>query len=209
MKQNQQVVIIDYGMGNIGSIINMLKFLGYKSVVSNDETIIKNADKIILPGVGHFDHAIENIQKLHLLEVINETAIIKKKPFLGICLGMQIMCQSSEEGELSGLSLIDAHVKKFSFNLQSNLKVPHMGWNLISISKDSNLLDSLDNNSRFYFVHSYYVQCKNEGDILTKTNFGLDYVSSFEKDNLIGVQFHPEKSHRFGITLFKNFLEKY
>jgi imidazole glycerol-phosphate synthase subunit HisH len=122
---------------------------------------------------------------------------------------MQLMCNSSEEGILPGLSLIDASVNKFVFPLNTKLKVPHMGWNYIEICKESKIVDSLDEKSRFYFVHSYYVKCQNETDILTKTTFGIPYVSSFEKDNIIGVQFHPEKSHRFGITLFKSFLEKY
>lgn len=207
--RNQSVVIIDYGMGNIGSIVNMLKYLGLKAIVSSEESIISKADKIILPGVGHFDQAIKNIDNLFLREIINETALIKKTPFLGICLGMQLMCNSSEEGTLSGLALVDAKVNKFTFSHDTNLKVPHMGWNYIQTAKKSKILDSLDDTSRFYFVHSYFVKCQNENDILTKTTFGFDYASSFEKDNLIGVQFHPEKSHKFGITLFKNFLEKY
>lgn len=207
--QDQNIVIIDYGMGNIGSIVNMLKYLGFKSTVSSDKGVISKADKIILPGVGHFDHAMKNIDKLFLRDVINESAFIRKTPFLGICLGMQLMCNSSEEGVLPGLSLIDASVEKFIFPPDFKLKVPHMGWNYIETCKKSRILESLDEKARFYFVHSYYVKCQNETDILTKTTFGINYVSSFEKDNIIGVQFHPEKSHKFGISLFKNFLERY
>jgi glutamine amidotransferase len=207
--RNQKVVIIDYGMGNIGSIDNMLKYLGVKAVISSDVNIISNADKIILPGVGHFDLAMSNIKSLGLINVLNEMALVKKKPFLGICLGMQIMCESSDEGILPGLSFVKAQVKKFDFGSDSKLKVPHMGWNKINISKTSNILFGLDNNSRFYFVHSFFVKCNNEIDILTKTTHGFDFVSSFEVDNLIGAQFHPEKSHRFGVSLFRNFLEKY
>lgn len=207
--RNQKVVIIDYGMGNIGSIDNMLKYLGVKAIISSDINVISSADKIILPGVGHFDRAMTNIKNLGLMDVINEMALVEKKPFLGICLGMQIMCESSDEGILSGLSLVQAEVKKFDFGLDSKLKVPHMGWNNICINKSSIILDGLNNESRFYFVHSYYVKCQNEVDILTKTNYGFDFVSSFEVNNLIGAQFHPEKSHRFGVNLFRNFLEKY
>ena len=207
--RNQKVVIIDYGMGNIGSIDNMLKFLGVKAVISSDINTISSADKIILPGVGHFDRAMTNIKSLGLMDVIKEMALVKKKPFLGICLGMQIMCESSDEGVLPGLSLVQAGVKKFDFGLDSKLKVPHMGWNTIRINKSSTILDGLDDNSRFYFVHSYFVKCQNEMDVLTKTTYGFDFVSSFEVNNLIGAQFHPEKSHRFGVNLFKNFLEKY
>lgn len=207
--KNQKVVIIDYGMGNIGSIENMLKFLGVKAIVSSDIDVILSADKIILPGVGHFDRAMNNIKDLGLMDVLKEMALVKKKPFLGICLGMQIMCQSSEEGILPGLSFIQAEVKKFDFGPDSKLKVPHMGWNKININKSSDILDGLDDDSRFYFVHSYFVKCQNEIDVLTQTTHGFNFVSSFQVDNLIGAQFHPEKSHRFGVALFKNFLEKY
>lgn len=207
--RNQKVIIIDYGMGNIGSIDNMLKYLGVKAVISSDVNVISSADKIILPGVGHFDRAMININNLGLVDVLKEMALVKKKPFLGICLGMQIMCESSDEGVLPGLSFVQAEVKKFDFGSDSKLKVPHMGWNKTHINKSSNILDGLDDNSRFYFVHSYFVKCQNEIDILTKTTHGLDFVSSFEVDNLVGAQFHPEKSHRFGVNLFRNFLEKY
>lgn len=206
--RNQNVVIIDYAMGNIGSIDNMLKYLGVKAVISSDVNVISNADKIILPGVGHFDRAMININILGLMDLLKEMALVKKKPFLGICLGMQIMCESSEEGILPGLSFVQAEVKKFDFGLDTTLKVPHMGWNKIHINKPSNILNGLDDNSRFYFVHSYFVKCQNKMDILTKTTYALDFVSSFEVDNIIGVQFHPEKSHRFGVNLFKNFLDK-
>ncbi|WP_026727832.1 imidazole glycerol phosphate synthase subunit HisH [Flavobacterium denitrificans] len=207
--RNEKVVIIDYGMGNIGSIDNMLKYLGVKAVISSEPSVISDADKIILPGVGHFDRAMTNIKDLGLMDVLKEMALVRKKPFLGICLGMQIMCESSEEGTLPGLSFINAEVKKFEFGTDSKLKVPHMGWNKIYINKSSDILDGLDDDSRFYFVHSYFVKCNNETDILTKTTYGFDFVSSFQFDNLVGAQFHPEKSHRFGVTLFKNFLEKY
>ena len=206
---SQNIVIIDYGMGNLGSISNMLKYLGTKATVSNNYDTIRKADKLILPGVGHFDKAIENINKYSLLDVINEMAMIQKKPFLGICLGMQLMCNSSEEGKLKGLKFINANVKKFNFPDNKELKIPHMGWNYILPQKNSNILNELDELSRFYFVHSYFVNCANKKDILNKTKYGNNFVSSFEHENLIGVQFHPEKSHRFGIRLFKNFLKYY
>jgi glutamine amidotransferase len=206
--RNQKVVIIDYGMGNIGSIDNMLKYLGIKAIISSNANIISNADKIILPGVGHFDRAMININNLGLMDVLKVMALVHKKPFLGICLGMQIMCESSEEGILPGLSFVQAQVKKFNFDLDTTLKVPHMGWNKIHINKPSDILYGLEDNSRFYFVHSYFVKCQNNNDILTKTTYEFDFVSSFEVDNIIGVQFHPEKSHRFGVNLFKNFLDK-
>lgn len=208
MKKVQKIVIIDYGMGNIGSIINMFKYLGIDALVSSDNEIISSADKLILPGVGNFDRAVENINSLNLNETIKEMALVKKVPFLGICLGMQLMCKESEEGKLPGLSLVDALVKKFNFSKESNMKVPHMGWDYIDIQKESTIMHDLDNKSKFYFVHSYFVSCKDVSDVLTYTTYGKEFVSSFEKDNIIGVQFHPEKSHKYGISLFKNFINK-
>lgn len=206
---SQRIVIIDYGMGNVGSINNMLKYLGARAVISADHEVIKTADKLILPGVGHFDRAMENINNKQLLELLNEMAIVKKVPFLGICLGMQLMCRSSEEGSAKGLGFVDAVVKKFSFPDNNELKIPHMGWNYINPCKKSNLLIGLEEKSRFYFVHSYFVDCANAADKLTTTQYDHDFVSAFEHENIIGVQFHPEKSHRFGINLFKNFLSSY
>jgi glutamine amidotransferase len=206
---SQHIVIIDYGMGNVGSISNMLKYLGARAIISSDYTVIKSADKLILPGVGHFDRAMENIKKQSLYEVIGEMALDKKKPFLGICLGMQLMCNLSEEGNAVGLKLVDAQVKKFNFPDNKECKIPHMGWNYIQPQKQSHILQGLDEKSRFYFVHSYFVECSGRPDVLTETIYGKPFVSSFEHNNLIGVQFHPEKSHRFGISLFKNFLQHY
>lgn len=204
--KNQIIAIVDYGMGNIGSIVNMLQFLGVNSFVSNDINKIKSADKIILPGVGHFDKAMNNINQLNLKEPLINIALYQKKPFMGICLGMQLMCMDSEEGKLQGLGLISAHVKKFEFPANSNLKIPHMGWNEVEVVKQSKLLDREEERNRFYFVHSFFVDCLDKSDVLTTTNFGLTFVSAFEKENILGVQFHPEKSHRFGIQLFKNFI---
>jgi glutamine amidotransferase len=206
---SQRIVIIDYGMGNVGSINNMLKYLGTRAVISANHEDIKIADKLILPGVGHFDRAMGNINNKQLFELLNEMALIKKVPFLGICLGMQLMCNYSEEGSAKGLGFVDATVRKFSFPDNNELKIPHMGWNYINPSKKSDLLIELEEKSRFYFVHSYFVDCTKVTDKLTTTQYGHEFVSAFEHDNLIGVQFHPEKSHRFGITLFKNFLSFY
>lgn len=202
---SQNIVIIDYGMGNVGSINNMLKYLGAKATISNDHATIKNADKLILPGVGHFDRAMENISRQSLLGIIKEMALEKKIPFLGICLGMQLMCNASEEGKSAGLKLVNAEVRRFNFPDNNDLKIPHMGWNYIEPQKQSKILDGLDEHSRFYFVHSFFVDCAHDNDILTRTTYGNPFVSSFEHENLIGVQFHPEKSHRYGMQLLKNF----
>ncbi|HCT94561.1 MAG: imidazole glycerol phosphate synthase, glutamine amidotransferase subunit [Bacteroidetes bacterium GWE2_39_28] len=205
----QKIVIIDYGMGNIGSIINMFKYIGAEAIVSSNSQEISKANKLILPGIGHFDRAMENIEKLKLSECIKEMAIHKQVPFLGICLGMQIMCISSEEGCSPGLGLVDANVKKFNFSDSDNLKVPHMGWNSIDISKKTKILNNVNVDPRFYFVHSYYVKCNKEDDVLAKSTYGIQFDAAFEHGNLIGVQFHPEKSHKFGIALFRNYLNSY
>ncbi|MEO5990245.1 MAG: imidazole glycerol phosphate synthase subunit HisH [Ferruginibacter sp.] len=208
MSSNKQnIVVIDYGMGNIGSVCNMFKHIGVSVTVSSDMKTIANAEKLVLPGVGHFDRAMDNINSLGIFNLIRDKSIIHKTPILGICLGMQIMCESSEEGSLPGLSLIKGEIRKFKFADELKLKIPHMGWDTIEINKKSDILCNLDNNSRFYFVHSYFVSCENSSDILTYTNYGDKFVSSFQVENIIGVQFHPEKSHKFGMNLFKNFIE--
>lgn len=206
--KNQKIVIIDYGMGNVGSIQNMLKYLGTDSIISCDKKQIERADKLILPGVGHFKMAMNNINKLNIANLLRYKALDEKKPILGICLGMQLMCNHSEEGDVSGLSFLDAKVKKFNFSNDNQLKIPHMGWNKVKLLNNQSKIfkKSLDE-SRFYFIHSYYVKCKTSSDVLTKTDYGLSFDSSFESDNIIGVQFHPEKSHSFGMNLFKNFLK--
>lgn len=200
------IVIIDYGMGNLGSIANMIKKVGSQCIITSDLEKIKNATKLILPGVGSFDNGMKNLKELGMIEVLNQKILIEKTPILGICLGMQLMTKSSEEGSLPGLEWIDARTEKF---VSDNLKIPHMGWNIIRHQKESKLFDALEDEKRFYFVHSYRVSCNHKEDILTHTNYTQDFVSSFEKENIIGVQFHPEKSHKFGMSLIKNFVEHY
>jgi len=200
------LIIIDYGMGNIGSIINIVKHLGFSAEVSSNPEVIKRANKVILPGVGHFEKAIEALNQGGLKEAIIDFALVQKKPILGICLGMQLMCTHSEEGNAYGLDLIHAHVKRFKS--KENLKVPHMGWNTISLVKESSRLfaQSLLVNPKFYFVHSYFVECKNEEDVSSTAHYGEKFTASFERENIFGVQFHPEKSHSFGMRMFQNFL---
>jgi glutamine amidotransferase len=200
------IIVIDYGMGNLGSIANMIKKVGYKCIITSDLEEIKKATKLILPGVGSFDNGMKNLEKLGMIEVLNQKVLVEKTPILGICLGMQLMTKNSEEGNLSGLGWIEAETKKFVSDI---LKIPHMGWNIIKHQKESKLFDELKNEKRFYFVHSYCVSCNQEIDILTNTNYTQDFVSSFEKENIIGVQYHPEKSHKFGMSLIKNFVENF
>jgi glutamine amidotransferase len=200
-------VIVDFGMGNLGSIQNMLKKIGVKAAVSSDREVIASAEKLILPGVGSFDHAVANLNALNLITLLNEKVLKEKIQLLGVCLGMQLLTRRSEEGSMPGLNWIDAVTVKFRFE-NEKLRVPHMGWNTIEIRKpDDPLLRGFSNESRFYFVHSYYVKCNDESNILASTDYGVRFCSSVVKDNIRGVQFHPEKSHKFGMKLLRNFAD--
>ncbi len=203
------ITIIDYGIGNIGSVKNMLKKVGQKSIISSDINDIESAEKLILPGVGSFDYGMDQLQNYNLIEVLNKKVLIDKTPILGICLGMQLFSKSSEEGLKPGLGWINSKTKKFSFSNQNNLAIPHMGWNTITIKKDSKLLIDLPSESRFYFVHSYHIECEDKNDIMCNSNYGYEFTCAIEKENIIGVQFHPEKSHKFGMQLLQNFAEQY
>lgn len=184
----------------------MLSFLGIEAVISDDINKLKNAERIILPGVGHFAHVMKQLEALGFCDLIKEHALTFQKPILGICLGMQLMTNFSEEGEVNGLGLIDGQTKKFQLK-NKNLKIPHMGWNEVSWQKESILLHTIAEKPRYYFVHSYFVECNHEDDILGVTNYGEDFVSAFQHENIIGMQFHPEKSHRFGMELLQNFVK--
>lgn len=202
----ETVAVIDYGMGNIGSISKMLRVVGAEPIVTADPNAIAAADRILLPGVGHFDRAMSNLNALGLVEPLRRLVLEEQKPLLGICLGMQLLCKSSEEGSLPGLGFVDARVRRFEFTGATRLKVPHMGWTELGIKKPSDLLSGLDANSRFYFVHSYFVECADDGDVLGEATYGGPFVAAFERGRVQGVQFHPEKSHRFGIQMFRNFV---
>ena len=203
---SNKVLVLDYGMGNIFSVTKKLNRLKIDSVVSSSQDEILSADKIILPGVGHFGKAMENLKKLNLIDVLNHEVLIKKKPILGICLGMQLMANKSEEGNVEGLGWIDADVVKFRINDKLKYKVPHTGWNQISISKESKLMHNIPNFSEIYFVHSYHFKTNNPVDILNETEYENRFVSAIEKENIYGVQYHPEKSHDIGELLLKNFV---
>ncbi len=228
------IAIIDYRMGNIRSVINKLKRTGCDPVVTSDPKIIQSADKLVLPGVGHFKTAMENLEMLYLTESLNEMVIIKKTPILGICLGMQIMARHSEEGDALGLGWIDADVVRFKIEdsglqfgdsrlqigdsrlkiadsrlkiADGRLKIPHVGWNTLEDVKDSPLFRNVDIRSEFYFVHSYHINCNDPEDVLALTVYGYPFVSVIHKENIFGVQFHPEKSHDAGEILLKNFVD--
>jgi glutamine amidotransferase len=197
-------IIINYNLGNPKSIKNMLAYLGIESRISSDHAEIASAERLILPGVGHFQHGMEQLEQLGLIELLKKEIIENKKPILGICLGMHLLTKHSEEGNLAGLGFIDAQTKKFDLQ-DTTLKVPHMGWNTVSFQKGSKLIQKVSENPRYYFVHSYFVDCTHQEDILCSTNYGEDFVSGFQHNNIFGLQFHPEKSHKFGMELLTNF----
>lgn len=199
------IAILDYGIGNLKSIYNMFKKVGIDSIITSDIEEIKKADKYLLPGVGSFDHGINSLKKAPFFETLEKEVLQNKKPILGICLGMQLLTNSSEEGKEKGLGWIDAQTIKFDLEDKS-LSIPHMGWNKTNPTNTKNIYHNLEEN-RFYFVHSYHVVCNDEKYILATANYGKKFTCSFYKDNIYGVQFHPEKSHKFGMQLFKNFGE--
>lgn len=199
------IAIVDYDMGNLGSIKNMIKKIGGQSIITNKKEDLIKSEGIILPGVGSFDTGIKNLKKYDLYSYLQDLGAERQIPILGICLGMQLMCTSSEEGEERGLDLVDATTVKFADS--ETLKIPHMGWNFVEKTKSSILLDDFADSPRFYFVHSYYVKCNEEKDVLGTTMYGIDFHSAFEKNNIFGVQYHPEKSHKFGMTLLKGFVK--
>lgn len=202
------VSVIDYGIGNLGSILNMLKKLGVEGLIADCPAKVREATKIILPGVGSFDAGMRKLEQTGLKRALDEAVLDRGVPVAGICLGMQLMMKGSEEGTLPGLGWIDGSAIKFSSGAAGNLKVPHMGWGQVRLLKDSKVLTSLEPNSRFYFVHSYYVKCVQRADALLEAQYGaVSFDAAFEHKNRFGFQFHPEKSHRFGMSLLKGFVE--
>jgi glutamine amidotransferase len=201
------ITIVDYGMGNLGSILNMLKKIGAAGQVSSDPAVIGAASKLILPGVGAFDAAMDRIHATGLRPVLEARALAARVPVLGICLGMQLLGKSSEEGALPGLGWIPARVLDFRRRIPADLKVPHMGWNLVRTATASPLTAGLAemHEPRFYFVHSYFMQCEEPSDSILRSEYGLEFDSGVQRGNIFGVQFHPEKSHRFGMHLLSNF----
>jgi imidazole glycerol-phosphate synthase subunit HisH len=199
------ILIIDYGMGNIGSLRNMLRRIGVAAEVSSDVASIARARKLLLPGVGAFDAAMRRIRETGLADIIRHRALIDRIPVLGICLGMQLLTNGSDEGSETGLGIINARAHRFP--AASGLKVPHMGWNLVRKGTPSPLTEALTAGSRFYFVHSYHVQVDHQRDSILKAEYGLEFDAAIQRGNVFGAQFHPEKSHRFGMALLKAFAD--
>lgn len=200
------IAVIDYGMGNLGSILNMLKKIGAAATVTSDPLAIREASGLILPGVGAFDVAMQRLNGSGLRDVLDDVVLNEKKTVLGICLGMQLLTEGSEEGDLAGLGWVKGVTRKFRFaEGESLLKVPHMGWNSVRVCEGKRLVMSLPEPSRFYFVHSYHVVLRDGGDAATWTDYGYGFVSAIEREHIMGTQFHPEKSHHFGMSLLRNF----
>lgn len=200
------ITILDYGSGNVNAIKNIYERLNISFEFANTIDLIEKADHILLPGVGAFDETISILEKRGFMDVLNKKVLEEKIPLLGICVGMQMLADTSEEGLLNGLGWIRGRVKKFDKNLITGKpKIPHLGWNSIEITRESPLFKNVDPTIGFYFVHSYYFECTDEANVLCQTDYGITFHSAVNCENIYGVQFHPEKSHDNGIELLRNF----
>jgi len=205
------VTIIDYGVGNLNSIKNMLKKIGVDSVISSQAADIENAEKLILPGIGSYEYGMKKLRGSEFFNALQQKVLQNKTPILGVCLGAQLLLNGSEEGlPVEGLGWIEGKAVRFDQDkMADNFKVPHMGWNELIIKKESRLFKDVRPDHRYYFVHSYHMVCQQEADILAESNYSYNFVAAVEKQNVIGVQFHPEKSHKFGMKLYENFIKFY
>lgn len=200
------ITVIDYGIGNIKAFVNAYERLHIPVKIARNKDDLKNAEKLILPGVGSFDYAMMNLEASGMRNILDQMVMLEKIPILGVCLGMQIMTETSEEGKLKGLGWVKGRTKKIDeekINYKS--KLPHMGWNNVNFTKNNKLLESIQQDSRFYFLHSYYFDYDEIGQVLGITNYGENFASIFNIDNIFGTQFHPEKSHHNGEKLLFNF----
>lgn len=200
------ITIVESGAGNLGSIRNMLRRLGEPSQVTNDPEEVRVAGKLVLPGVGAFDNAMYYLRERGLLAALDEAVLERRVPILGICLGMQLFSSYSEEGQATGFGWLEATTRRFRFGSSQRLKVPHMGWNEVRVVTRHPLFFHLDK-LRFYFAHSYYVECADPGLSIAITKYGFDFCSVVHHENIVGTQFHPEKSHQFGLQLLRNFVD--
>ena len=201
------IAIVDYGMGNLGSVQNMLRKLGADSVRTSDPSEIAQADRLVLAGIGGFDGAMERLEDAGLVPVLNERVIEKQVPVLGVCLGMQVMAKSSTEGTRPGLGWVDAEVIRFDFPEEERLPVPHMGWEVVTPTRKSPLFDQDGPEPRFYFSHAFHLVCHDPADVAATTTYGYEFAAAIHRDNIVGTQFHPEKSHVFGLDVYRRFIE--
>jgi glutamine amidotransferase len=199
--------IVDYGLGNMLAFLNVYKRLNIEAAVAKTADELRSATKIILPGVGSFDRAMELLEGSGMCPALNELVLTERVPVLGVCGGMQILARSSDEGRAAGLGWIGAHVSSFKSMQQEQLMLPHMGWNDVRPSNGCKLFRELETDARFYFLHSYYLRCDREEDVAAISNYGEDFCCAVSSGNIYGVQFHPEKGHHFGTQLLKNFAE--
>jgi glutamine amidotransferase len=200
------ITIIDYGVGNINAFVNVYKRLNVPTKIAKTVSDLQHAQKLILPGVGHFDHAMSELINSGMRETLDELVMIQKVPVIGICVGMQMMGNSSDEGKLEGLKWIDASIKKFDESkIKQVTRLPHMGWNDVFPITSNPLFKGLEKEALFYFLHSYYFECNNRSDVLATSEYGGEFTCAAYHENVFGIQFHPEKSHHFGETLLHNF----
>lgn len=200
------ITIIDYGVGNINAFVNVYKRVDVPVKIAKTKDDLEGAEKLILPGVGHFDHAMTQLNNSGMRDKLDELVLGQKVPVIGICVGMQMMANNSDEGKLDGLKWIDATVKKFDeTKIHQVTRLPHMGWNDVKPVKDIELFKGLENNSIFYFLHTYYFHCNKQEDVMAMTDYGGEFASAAHHENKYGIQFHPEKSHHYGEILLHNF----
>ncbi|WP_278381273.1 imidazole glycerol phosphate synthase subunit HisH [Chryseobacterium arthrosphaerae] len=200
------ITLIDYGVGNINAFVNVYKRVDVPVKIAKTKEDLEGAQKLILPGVGHFDHAMTQLNNSGMRDKLDDLVLNHKVPVIGICVGMQMMANNSDEGNMEGLKWIDATVKKFDESkINQVTRLPHMGWNDVKPIKDIELFKGLEDNSIFYFLHTYYFQCNNSEDIMAVTEYGGEFASAAHHENKYGIQFHPEKSHHYGEILLHNF----
>lgn len=199
------IAIVNYGVGNLTSVLNMFKRIGAEAIITGDAEEIKRAERILLPGVGHFDSCMQRFNESGLRAVVEEKAFAEKVPLLGICVGAQMMTRGSEEGIEKGLGWVNADTIRFKLSEHPQLKIPNMGWNELIISRPSPLWDDLPSEARFYFTHSFHFQFDSDEMVTGKARYGYEYAAAFRKENIFGTQFHPEKSHKFGMKVLENF----
>lgn len=199
------IVVVDYGVGNLRSVSNMFRKAGAEAVISGEPAVIAAAEKLLLPGVGHFDHGMKMLHQAGLREALDEFALGARKPVLGICLGAQILGNGSEEGKAPGLSWIDMVCHRLPAS--PGLRVPHMGWNQLDVKRPCALFPAMHDDTRYYFVHSYHMDCADENDIVATTRHGIEFTCVVQRGNIYGTQFHPEKSLRHGLAVMKAFAD--